>query len=433
MIYSAIESLSEGDYMNIDDTLKKLEKNFNAYIQRYIIQQKLTPLLDPIFDYFRDYDMKYYIVGGIIRDYIMGKVPKDLDIAYEGDFNDVVKFLKWNCKYNYQVNPDFLTIKIFYNGAEIDLVNCRSERYLGPGALPQVKDDSVYEDMRRRDLTVNSIAYSMTDHRFIDIFDGIRDIKSKVIKLNYADSLIDDPTRLLRAMKYKSRYKFKYDPTTQVIMENCMAETLLQNISKDRLLNEFSKMLDEKDIAGVFMELDDFGVLKHFMPRCIVDTSFKVRLDQFVTVRQQTKENLLLLYYIFDEFVPFFVNEYNHSKKMAIDLSNIGPLKREIKNLSVHSTASEIYNVFSKYSDSLLKIAYHIDKSKVRDLIDFYTKILKHVKCPINGTDLISYGVTDGLTIKNILKKALDDTLDDKNLMLTKDEIIKKYTQSRFL
>jgi|GEM_PF-1006479 len=419
--------------MNSEDTLKKLEKNFNAYIQRYMIQQKLTKLLDPIFDYFISYDMKYYIVGGIVRDYILGRNPKDLDIAYEGNFEDVVKFLKWNCKYHYVVNNTFQTIKIYFNNNEIDLINCRSERYLGPGALPQVKSDSVYEDMRRRDLTVNSIAYSMADRRFIDIFDGVRDLRSKLIKLNYADSLIDDPTRLLRAMRYKSRYKFKYEPITKTIMDNCMSDRLLDNISKDRLLNEFVKMLDETDIAGVFMELDDFGVLEYFMPKCIVDTNFKERLDQFIAIRQQTRNNLLLLYYIFDEYTPFFEQAFNHSKKMAIDLKNIAPLKREIRQLSIHSTPSELYNVFSKYSDSLLKIAYCLDKSKVRDLLDFYSKILKHVKCPINGTDLISYGITDGLAIKSILKKALDDTLDDKNLMLTKDEIIKKYTQSVLL
>ena len=419
--------------MNFEDTLKKLEKNFNAYIQRYILQQKLSPLLDPIFDYFISYDMNYYIVGGIIRDYVMGRTPIDLDIAYEGSFEDLVKYLKWNCKYHYVVNSTFQTIKIYLNNTEIDLVNCRSERYLGPGALPRVKADSIYEDMRRRDLTVNSIAYSMSEHRFIDIFDGLRDIRNKLIKLNYTDSLIDDPTRLFRAMKYKSRYKFKYDPITQAIMENCSNEGLIDNISKDRLLNEFVKMLDEMDITSIFMELDDFDVLKHFMPKCVVDTNFKARLDQFIAMRQQTKNNLLLLYYIFDEFTPFFIDHFNHSKKMAIDLRNIAPLKRELKALSVHSSPSELYNVFSKYSDSLLKIAYCLDKSKVRDLIDFYSKILKHVKCPINGTDLISNGITDGLTIKSILKRALDDTLDDKNLMLTKDEIISKYTQAVML
>lgn len=419
--------------MNLDDTLKKLEKNFNAYIQRYLIQQKLTVLLNPIFDNFIAYNTKYYIVGGIIRDYILGRTPMDIDIAYEGSFDELVSYLKWNCKYHYIVNPTFQTIKIYYNNMEVDLINCRSERYLGPGALPKVKEDSIYEDMRRRDLTVNSIAYSMSDQRFIDIFDGLRDVKSKVIKLNYADSLIDDPTRLFRAMKYKNRYKFKYDGITHAIMENCMKDKLLNTISKDRMLNEFTKMLGETDIAGVFMELDDFGALEHFMPKCIVDTSFKKRLDLFIALRQSVRNNLLLLYYIFDEFIPYFVRTFNHSKKMQIDLNNIKPLKAELKALSVHSTASQLYNVFSKYSDSLLKIAYNMDKSKARDLMDFYTKILKHVKCPINGTDLISYGVKDGPEIKVILKRALDDTLDDKNLMLTKDEIIKKYTQSVIL
>lgn len=414
--------------MNFDDTLKKLEKNFNAYIQRYILQQKLNKLLDPIFDNFISYDIKYYIVGGIIRDYVLGRTPIDIDIAYEGDFDELVKYLKWHCKYHYVVNATFKTIKIYYNNNEIDFVNCRSERYLGPGVLPQVKSDSIYEDMRRRDLTVNSIAYSMSEQRFIDIFDGLRDIKSKLIKLNYADSLIDDPTRLFRAMKYKNRYKFKYDDITRAIMDNCVKDKNLENISNDRLLNEFVKMLDETDVAGIFMELDDFDVLKYFMPKCVVDTNFKVRLDQFIAIRQQTKNSLLLLYYLFDEFVPYFSNTFNHTKRMAIDLSHIAPLKNEIKHLSVHSTPSELYNVFSKYSDELLKIAYQLDKSKISDLIDFYSKILQHVQCPINGTDLINHGITDGLKIKEILKRALNDTLDDKNLMLTKDQIISKYT-----
>ncbi len=410
--------------MNSDNTFKTMEKNFKSYIKQYIINQKISDVTNPIFKYFNNANIKYYIVGGIIRDYILEYEPNDLDIVYEADFDELYEYIKDNFKYHYVANPKFKTIKIYINNNEIDLICAREEEYPYDGALPQVESSSIYADMKRRDFTINSICYSVTENRFIDIFDGIRDIRSKLIRFNNRYSLKDDPTRLFRIIKYKNRYNFKFDELTNDIILEALEQNYLENITNDRMLKEFIKILEEPNLRGIFIDLYKYKILKYFMP-AEFGIKFKNRLDNFIQLRNRVDNTLLLLYYIFDEHIPFFIENFNHSKKMNIDLLNVIELKKDILELDISSNASAIYNVFSKYSDNLLEIAYHSDRTKVRELLQYYNTVLKHVTCPITRNDLREAGISDEKRITEILKIVFNDTLDDKNLMLTKEEIIK--------
>ena len=410
--------------------IELMEKNFISYVKRYISQNSLVHATDQIFNFFEFNGLDYYIVGGIIRDYFMGKIPKDIDISFEGDFESLVYFMEQNISNHFIVNKKFNTIKIFVNSSEIDIINCRTERYLFPGALPEVSPDSIYEDMRRRDITVNSIAYSMKNKKFIDILGGIDDIKEKSIKLNNQSSFYDDPSRIYRIIKYKNRCGFNYDEYTEVVLKEAIKENLLSNISIERKLNEFVKILDERNLEKIFSELYQLGLLKEFLPNFQYNEESISKINEFEKFKSKTESKLLMLYYVFDFNVSYAINTFTFSKNLKIDFENILNLKNDIRNLSINSSNSEIYYTFSKYSDILLKVAYVFEKSKIREHIDFYSKILRHVQCPINGNDLINLGVKDTVDIRRILRLALEDTLNDKNLMLTKNEILMKYVDT---
>ena len=162
---------------------------------------------------------KVAFVGGFLRDLLISKFhkksfsdPVDIDLVIEGSSVSLAKFIKKNI-----VNVDLCLIKEFnlYNTVEInindykiDIATARKEIYSAPGLNPTVTESTIEEDLRRRDFTINSIAFEVSKRKIYDLFGGISDIKSKKLNLLHSNSISDDPSRLIRCAKYASRLDF---------------------------------------------------------------------------------------------------------------------------------------------------------------------------------------------------------------------------------
>ncbi|WP_033829911.1 CCA tRNA nucleotidyltransferase [Prochlorococcus marinus] len=162
---------------------------------------------------------KVAFVGGYLRDLLISKFhkksfskPVDIDLVIEGSSIALAKFIKKNI-----VNVDFCLIKEFnvYNTVEInindykiDIASARKEIYSAPGLNPTVTKSTIEEDLKRRDFTINSIAFEVSTRKIYDLFGGISDIKSKRLNLLHSNSISDDPSRLIRCAKYASRLDF---------------------------------------------------------------------------------------------------------------------------------------------------------------------------------------------------------------------------------
>ncbi len=162
---------------------------------------------------------KVAFVGGYLRDLLISKFhkksfsnPVDIDLVIEGSSISLAKFIKKNI-----VNVDLCLIKEFnlYNTVEInindykiDIASARKETYSAPGLNPTVNKSTIEEDLKRRDFTINSIAFEVSTRKIYDLFEGISDIKSKRLNLLHSNSISDDPSRLIRCAKYASRLDF---------------------------------------------------------------------------------------------------------------------------------------------------------------------------------------------------------------------------------
>ena len=156
-------------------------------------------------------DKNLYCVGGYIRDEILGIKNFDIDYCYQGN---AIEF----AKNNFQVikeNPSFGTVKAFVeNIGELDIASTREERYPRKGHLPEVFNIgcSLEEDLKRRDFTVNTLARCTNDtDKIIDFFDGQSDIEKKLLRILHKNSFIDDPSRIIRGLKFSVRFGFKLD------------------------------------------------------------------------------------------------------------------------------------------------------------------------------------------------------------------------------
>jgi len=206
-----------------------------------------------------------FIVGGPVRDIILGVGNLDLDIAVEGRAIELGRLLAGELKADITAHRRFGTCTVTMgNGIKIDLATARKEIYERPAALPSVKFSSLKDDLVRRDFTVNAMAISINPSdfgRLIDPFGGRQDLARGRIRILHDGSFIDDPTRIFRAMRFKSRFGFTIDRHTEDLIKSALEGSTLDRISRERLRNELILMLKERRPFEALKVMADFGGL----------------------------------------------------------------------------------------------------------------------------------------------------------------------------
>lgn len=185
-----------------------------------------------------------YLVGGVVRDLLLGVDRADIDIVVEGQVDDAARRLGGAVR----VHRRFETASVVVEGFEVDFARARTETYAYPGALPDVSPATLDEDLRRRDFTINAMAWSLDDHELIDPLGGYDDLAEGVLRILHPHSFEDDPTRALRASRYVARYGLEVEGVTA----SRLAEADLRTISSERIEAELRKMAAEDSPRPVF-------------------------------------------------------------------------------------------------------------------------------------------------------------------------------------
>lgn len=199
-------------------------------------------------------DAPVYLVGGSVRDLLLGQEPTDVDVAVEGDLAPVLAALGGQPV----EHPRFMTAEVTLDGRKLDLARTRSERYPKPGDLPEVSPAKLEEDLGRRDFSINAIAVSLSDPgTVLDPFGGIDAIAEGRLSLLGPDSLVDDPTRALRGARYGARFDFEPDREMEVALSQCDLGT----VSSDRIRSELVSIGQEQVPEEALARLGRWGVL----------------------------------------------------------------------------------------------------------------------------------------------------------------------------
>lgn len=206
-----------------------------------------------------------YYVGGVVRDGILGVPSFDTDYCYQGN---AIEFAKNQGLNIIKENSAFGTVRVLYEGKEIDIASTRCETYPRKGHLPQVEKIGcpLDEDVKRRDFTINAIAKRTTDGEIIDFTGGIRDIEAKKLRVLHDKSFIDDPTRIVRGLKFAIRFGFELDEKTKELQEEYLC-----NINYDMSYHRLKKELVETFSLNRQEALDKFvaqGIYKLLSPDC---------------------------------------------------------------------------------------------------------------------------------------------------------------------
>ncbi|NLT05896.1 MAG: CCA tRNA nucleotidyltransferase [Solirubrobacterales bacterium] len=200
-----------------------------------------------------------YLVGGAVRDLLLGRLPADVDIAVEGDAEEAARLLAAELGGTVEPHRRFGTATIAPSAAtglphEINLAGTRRETYQVPGALPEVEPAPLSEDLRRRDFTVNAMAVDLVARQpaLHDPLGGCDDLAAGLIRVLHPRSFEDDPTRLLRAVRYAVRLGFALEPGTERLARAAVAAGAPATVSGGRVADELLDLLAEAEApAGV--------------------------------------------------------------------------------------------------------------------------------------------------------------------------------------
>lgn len=209
-----------------------------------------------------------WLVGGAVRDLMLGAGAVDLDVAIEGDAREVARELAARLGGEAVEHARFGTATVRAEGLQADLATTRRETYARPGALPDVEPASLDEDLSRRDFTVNAMAASLAAQSLGEVRDplgGRRDLGEGVIRVLHARSFLDDPTRLLRAVRYEARLDFRMDRETERLAREAVDAGALRTVSGPRIRDELLDLLHETPGPGV-ARLRELGIDRALSP-----------------------------------------------------------------------------------------------------------------------------------------------------------------------
>jgi tRNA nucleotidyltransferase (CCA-adding enzyme) len=236
--------------------------------------EHLAPVFEAVAAVSEPYD-GVYLVGGTVRDILLGEPNFDIDIAVEGDAIALAEALAEALDGRARPHEKFGTaVVLFGEGEHVDVVTARTEFYDAPAALPTVEHASMREDLFRRDFTINAMAVSLKGDdlgRLFDPFGGRRDLDAGRIRVLHNLSFIDDPTRIFRAVRYESRYGFRMDEHTFRLARGCIEMGLVGDLSGTRLREDLIELLDEADPGRSILRLAELGAGRAIHPHLAAD------------------------------------------------------------------------------------------------------------------------------------------------------------------
>lgn len=214
----------------------------------------------------QDHQMKAYLVGGPVRDLLLKRPNLDLDISVDGNGMVLAKMFALASRAKVVCYPAFKTATVTLpEGRLVDFVTARKETYARPGAFPAVVPSHIKNDLFRRDFTINAIAVAINPRtwgKVIDPFGGTQDVKNKKVRVLHDRSFYDDPTRILRAARFKERFHFSLEQHTLKLLKEALRNEALDAIKPQRYKKEYSKILKEKNPQPALKCLEMWGALK---------------------------------------------------------------------------------------------------------------------------------------------------------------------------
>jgi len=365
---------------------------------------------------------RIYLVGGVVRDLLLGQANLDLDLVVEGNGIELAQRLKEINQGEITTHPRFNTAKLQWDRWSVDLTTARSETYAQPGALPSVTPSSIDNDLSRRDFTINAMAVHLNpgDYgRLVDPYDGRNDLKNRLIRVLHEKSFIDDATRIWRGLRYEQRLDFHLERETLKLLKR--DTDMLDTISADRIRYEIECVLEERHPGKILRRAGELGVLAKLHPSLKGNGGLAEKFDQARKLSSPQPPEIgaylaFLAYPLTSEEVEIFISRLNLPKSLAQNLRDTIAVKNKMRSLAIPALSpSNIYRLLDGYSSlALIANSLATESPVARQNIRLFLNKLKNIKVSLTGEDLIQMGVAPGPQIREILEMLHQAKLNGK-------------------
>jgi tRNA nucleotidyltransferase (CCA-adding enzyme) len=264
----------------------------------YLMETRLTPdqqrALTLVTDVARAHDMNVFLTGGAVRDIISGFIIRDLDFSVQGNALKLQKDFEKAGAVTEGVDENTRSVMVLLPGnVRAEVTSTRSERYDKPGKPAEITPGTIYDDMRRRDFTVNAMALSLNPGSrglLTDPFNGMADIEAKVLRVLHNYAFYEDPSRLIRATRLATRFHWTLEERTQARYDAAKENNYMENIADRALGHEIQQLAHEDQPLEVLKALEKDGWLKVLAPHLSVAKVDSTGLNHMFKVKQQLQD-----------------------------------------------------------------------------------------------------------------------------------------------
>ena len=326
-----------------------------------------------------------YLVGGAVRDLLLGRPRADIDVAVEADVRPVADALGGELV----EHERFATASVTIDGLHVDLARARAEGYERPGALPAVTPATITDDLARRDFTINAMAVPLAgEPALIDPYGGVDDLRAGVLRVLHDRSFVDDPTRALRAARYVARFDLELEPETAELLRSADLGT----VSNDRVEAELRRIAGEDGAPRALELISEWGLLE--LPEDVVELAGRLRdLSAWPPWAGFADPSDAIL----------AASGHGHAA---------APVRRAAEELAraTPERPSQVVRAVKGASPVELSLARAIGAEWLDRYLDQWSK----VSLEIDGADLLENGVEEGPAVGRGLEAALSAKLDDE-------------------
>jgi tRNA nucleotidyltransferase (CCA-adding enzyme) len=407
-------------------------------------------LLKTIAQVATDSHMAAYIVGGFVRDLILGHPSLDFDIVVEGDAISLANRLcsqfggrmvahsrfgtaKWYLSDVHQTILDQFGIPNLPGSKDLpeslDLITARTEFYDHPTALPTVERSSIKLDLHRRDFSINTLAIRLDGRHYgelLDYWGGYTDLQRGQVRVLHSLSFIDDPTRMLRAVRFEQRFKFRIEQRTLDLMREAVDQ--LHAITGERIRHEFDLILEEDRPSLVLERLQELNLLSSIQPFLVWDEDWSADLDRLLKESQMGLNPVpyadghdhlrITLGYAFwwmhlpEEVVRTLVKRLHLSAQLERAVMQAGQLWSKV-NLLTGMRPSEIVDMLEPCTPVVLSVvSAGVHAPEIQSILDEYQQVWMNIKPTIDGNTIQKMGLSPGPEYRVVLKEVKHAWLD---------------------
>ena len=357
-------------------------------------------------------------MGGPVRDVLLEASINDLDFVLEGDAPNLASVLARELGWDLVVHDRFGTATVSHDDCHIDLVTARHEVYAVPGALPEVSPGTIYDDLARRDFSINTLALALSQPlpQPLDGNRGMEDLGRGLIRTLHPLSFADDPTRILRAVRYEQRFGFALAVDCEARLKQALASRYMDAVSGDRLRHELERILAEPRPGLALARAIDLGILKAIHP-ALNEKNAIVSLDSG-SIDCDRIDPLFYLAALAYSLSPGEAEEVIRRFNLPAHWAEVIRDTVEMKRLETQMSAatlpnSEIFQLLDgRVETAVAAAARIIGPGVVAQRIDQYLSVLRQITPILDGGSVLAMGASEGPLVGHILRKLRAAKLD---------------------